>query len=160
MYYVMLPVAITSHLVSGLPKFIFFVDLYSMFSRHLKHSFSSSYRTEWSSTCIIANFLACQQAMCPLVGLYFSLVSGQVLIRYTPTVFAGSDFNNFGNLGKLENFFGLILKKQCIVSWHFNVVFGKPRHFRILMELFTYYRTRSTHSVLGMLGGGRRIRAN
>jgi len=37
----MLPIAITSHLVSGLPKFIFFLDLYSMLSRHLKLGFSS-----------------------------------------------------------------------------------------------------------------------
>ena len=72
--------------------------------------------------------------------------------------FARIDFNNFGKVGNIENFFGLILMKQWSVSWHFNVVFGKPRHFRILMELFTYYRTTSTQSVLGMLQGGRRIR--
>jgi len=66
------------------------------------------------------------------------------MVQYIVTVFTRSDFdfNNFGNVGKLENFFGLILMKQWSLSWYFNVVFGKPRHFWILMELFTYYRTR------------------
>jgi len=100
--------------------------------------------------------LAGQQAMCPLVGLYFYLVSGQDLIWYLATIFARSDFNNCGNVCNLEKFFGLIFMSRWSVSWHFNVVFGKPRHVRILMELFTYYRTRPTHSVLGMLGGRRR----
>lgn len=72
-------------------------------------------------------------------------------------LFARRLFSNYGNMVNIKNLLGLILMKCWCVFWHFDIVIRKPHHFRILMEPFTYYRTRSTQSVLGMLGGGRRI---